>query len=118
MRRFSGKAAVVTGGAQGIGLACARRFLDEGGRVLVADIRAEADAGAVSALGGRADLRYVRTDATERAEVDRRIAAKKRNQPWLQPRKAARALRPALRALLAWDVAGREGRPPDGAVHG
>ncbi len=37
-RRFTGKTAVITGGASGIGLAIARRFLAEGGRVVANDI--------------------------------------------------------------------------------
>lgn len=35
MQRFSGKTVLITGGTQGIGLAGARRILDEGGRVIV-----------------------------------------------------------------------------------
>jgi NAD(P)-dependent dehydrogenase (short-subunit alcohol dehydrogenase family) len=37
-RRFTGKTAVITGAASGIGLAIARRFLAEGGRVVANDI--------------------------------------------------------------------------------
>jgi NAD(P)-dependent dehydrogenase (short-subunit alcohol dehydrogenase family) len=36
--RFSGKTAIVTGGAHGIGKACARRLAKEGARVIIADI--------------------------------------------------------------------------------
>ena len=74
MQRFSGKVAVITGGAQGIGLACAHRILEEGGKVLVADIQAESAAEAVRSLGGNADFRYVQTDVTKRAEVNRMVA--------------------------------------------
>lgn len=74
MQRFSDRVAVVTGGAQGIGLACAQRFLDEGGRVVVADIQAETAAEAVRVLGRHAGFHYVRTDVTERAAVERMIA--------------------------------------------
>lgn len=35
MARFAGKSIVVTGGSSGIGLAVARRIVDEGGRVLI-----------------------------------------------------------------------------------
>ena len=35
--RFEGKAVIVTGGAQGIGLACATRFADEGATVAIVD---------------------------------------------------------------------------------
>ena len=36
--RFSGRVAVVTGAAQGVGYACAERIGEEGGRVVVADL--------------------------------------------------------------------------------
>jgi len=42
--RLDGKVVIVTGGAAGIGFAYARRFLEEGARVVVADI---ADGGSV-----------------------------------------------------------------------
>jgi meso-butanediol dehydrogenase/(S,S)-butanediol dehydrogenase/diacetyl reductase len=38
MNRFKDKTALVTGAASGIGLAAARRFLDEGARVVILDI--------------------------------------------------------------------------------
>ena len=38
--RLEGKVAVITGGASGMGLATAQRFLDEGARVVVADLNA------------------------------------------------------------------------------
>lgn len=53
MREIEGKVAVVTGGANGIGLAMGRHFAEHGMRVMLADIQAEPLAAAVDRL--RAD---------------------------------------------------------------
>lgn len=61
---FAGKVAVITGGASGMGLAMARRFLAEGARVVVADIEqsalddavAELDPSGKDAFGVRTDV--------------------------------------------------------------
>lgn len=49
---MEGKVAVVTGGARGIGLAIARRFVGEGARVVLGDLDAEAARAAAKELGG------------------------------------------------------------------
>ena len=57
MRGLKGKVVVVTGGGGGIGSATCLRFAEEGARVVVADIGAEAAAGVVDAIkanGGEA----------------------------------------------------------------
>jgi hypothetical protein len=45
MREFAGKAAFVTGGASGIGLALGRAFAEEGCKVMLADIEGSAGRG-------------------------------------------------------------------------
>ena len=50
------KRGLVTGGGAGIGLAIARRFVDDGAKVLVCDVDAEALAAAAAALPGLATL--------------------------------------------------------------
>jgi len=51
--KLEGKVAMVTGGAQGIGLACAMRFADEGARVAIVDLDATRGAQAVDAIGAQ-----------------------------------------------------------------
>lgn len=51
MKRLEDKRALVTGGAAGIGWAIARRFAEEGARVLIADVDGEAAAEAARTLG-------------------------------------------------------------------
>ena len=58
--RLSGKAAIVTGGARGLGLVFVRALLAEGAQVLAVDI---ADIGAAEAAGARA----MRADITQAA---------------------------------------------------
>jgi 3-oxoacyl-[acyl-carrier protein] reductase len=56
-KRFEGKVAIVTGGAQGIGAAIATRLASEGAAVAVADLTAERGAETVESIvkdGGRA----------------------------------------------------------------
>ena len=76
MGRLDGRTAVVTGGGGGIGGATCRRFADEGARVAVLDLNAEAAetvAAAIRAGGGQAEA--FRCDITDRASVDAAVAA-------------------------------------------
>src|SRR5437763_7940029 len=50
--RFDGRVVVVTGGASGIGAACARRFAAEGASVVVADIDGERGEAVAREIGG------------------------------------------------------------------
>jgi glucose 1-dehydrogenase len=58
--RLKDKVAIVTGGARGIGLATARRYVAEGARVVLADIDATAGEAAARTLGDA--CRFVATD--------------------------------------------------------
>jgi NAD(P)-dependent dehydrogenase (short-subunit alcohol dehydrogenase family) len=62
MRELDGKVCAITGGAGGIGRALARRFVDAGMRVVLADVEAKALDAAVGELGHRA--RGVQCDVT------------------------------------------------------
>src|SRR5436309_2886280 len=69
--RFSGKTAVVTGGARGIGGATARRLASEGARVVVADFDEAGAQETAAEIGGIA----VRCDVTSREDVAAAVAA-------------------------------------------
>jgi NAD(P)-dependent dehydrogenase (short-subunit alcohol dehydrogenase family) len=72
VQELSGKVAVVTGGASGIGLAMARRFAGEGMRVVLADIEEPALDAAVQALADSgAEVKGVVTDVADHASVVR-----------------------------------------------
>ncbi|MFC6066143.1 3-oxoacyl-ACP reductase FabG [Streptomyces ochraceiscleroticus] len=70
MALLADKTAVITGGAQGIGLAIAERFVQEGAKVVLGDLNLEAAEAAAKGLGGPAVARAVRCDITNAGEVD------------------------------------------------
>ena len=74
--RLSDRTAIVTGAAQGIGYAIAERFAEEGARVVVADVQAEAAREAATALAeveACPDTLAVECDVTSREDT-RRLA--------------------------------------------
>ncbi|MCU0490264.1 MAG: 3-hydroxyacyl-CoA dehydrogenase [Chloroflexaceae bacterium] len=64
---------LITGGASGLGAATARSLVQRGGRVVLADVNAEAGEQTAAALGENA--RFVRTDVTDEASVQAAVAA-------------------------------------------
>lgn len=71
--RLSGKVAVITGGANGIGRETALRFLDEGARVVIGDVN-QANAQALLAHARDRDqgdaIRFARTDVSREDDVE------------------------------------------------
>ena len=67
---LGGRVCIVTGGAQGIGEACARRFSREGAQLVIADIDDSRGAALASELGGL----YVHCDVGDKTQVDALVA--------------------------------------------
>jgi NAD(P)-dependent dehydrogenase (short-subunit alcohol dehydrogenase family) len=71
-RRLEGKVAIVTGAAQSIGLAIARRYAEEGAKVVLADINAEKVSEAAQAIAADGhEALGVATDVASSEQVDR-----------------------------------------------
>jgi len=69
--KLAGKAAIVTGGAKGIGFGIARRFVAEGARVVIADVDGDAGLRAAASLAEAAQA--VPADVSRPADVTRLI---------------------------------------------
>ena len=76
MRGLEGKGVLIAGGTSGIGLATARRFLDEGSRVFTASVDAAELADALAELGGAGPaLDGSVADVSSQDEVDALVQA-------------------------------------------
>lgn len=70
MGRLESKIAVVTGGAEGIGLAIAERYAAEGAKVIIASRNVEAGAAAVADLAAKGlTVDFVQTDVTKFSDL-------------------------------------------------
>jgi NAD(P)-dependent dehydrogenase (short-subunit alcohol dehydrogenase family) len=72
MGRLSGKVALVTGGALGIGAACVTRMIEAGANVAIVDLHDDAGQALAAQHGGNA--RYFHADVSSEAQVAAAIA--------------------------------------------
>mgnify|MGYP003673445609 CR=1 FL=1 len=73
MKRLTGKTALITGAARGIGLAFARAYIGEGANVVIADIdiaRARAAAGDMGPCGTAVEMDVTRQDSIDAAVTE------------------------------------------------
>ncbi|MFI5621864.1 SDR family oxidoreductase [Nocardioides sp. NPDC051685] len=71
VERMAGKVAIISGGAGGLGAAQARRFVEEGAKVVIADVHDDAGAELAAELGEAAQ--FVHLDVTIYAEWEHAI---------------------------------------------
>jgi NAD(P)-dependent dehydrogenase (short-subunit alcohol dehydrogenase family) len=72
---LAGKTAIITGGARGIGLAIAERFLASGAQCALWDVDADALKAADSHLRGKGPVQTVTVNITQEAEVQSAVQA-------------------------------------------
>lgn len=72
MGRLSGRNAIVTGGARGIGEGIVRRFVEQGARCIIADIDVEAGQSVAHEFGDAAV--FVRTDVSQDSDIQEAVS--------------------------------------------
>jgi 3-hydroxybutyrate dehydrogenase len=68
--KLNGKVALVTGAAAGIGLAIAKRYVEAGGRVVIADLSLDAATAAAKSLGDQKTVAAVAMDVSNEEQVN------------------------------------------------
>ena len=68
---LEGSASIVTGGASGIGEACARQLADLGSKVIIADLNEERGKQVAEEIGGQ----FVKCDVSSIEDADAAVAA-------------------------------------------
>src|SRR5690554_1041355 len=75
--RLAGRVAVITGGASGIGRASALAFLDQGAKVIIADLNtdtAESTLALAAEKGHKASISFLRTDVSQEEDIEAAVA--------------------------------------------
>jgi len=74
--KLENSVAIITGAAQGLGMACAKRLADEGARVMLSDIDEKRGKAATAALAENGfEVAFQRADVTEKQQVDALVNA-------------------------------------------
>ena len=68
--KLDGKVALVTGAASGIGHGIAKRYVEAGGRVVIADLNVDGAASAANELGNKKTAIGIAMDVTKEDQVD------------------------------------------------
>ncbi|RME94229.1 MAG: 3-oxoacyl-ACP reductase FabG [Bacteroidetes bacterium] len=78
MKRLQGRVAIITGGVQGIGLAIVHKFLAEGARIAIWDIKAEQGNSLAAELQNQGyEVRFYQVNTADMAAVEASAAAVK-----------------------------------------
>lgn len=79
MSRLSGKTAIITGAAQGMGAVTARLFVEQGANVVIADILEEKGLALAEELGEQAQ--FVKLDVTSESDWDNAVSVAEKMGP-------------------------------------
>ncbi|XP_050226755.1 short chain aldehyde dehydrogenase 1-like [Mercurialis annua] len=71
--RLEGRVAVITGGASGIGECCARQFVKQGAKVVIADIQDELGQSLCKQIGSDETISYIHCDVTSDSDVQNAV---------------------------------------------
>jgi 3-oxoacyl-[acyl-carrier protein] reductase len=67
--KLDGKVALITGGASGIGKVTAKKFLQEGAKVVISDFNAEAGTATINELEDYGQITFIRTDVSDTDQI-------------------------------------------------